>query len=67
MTKGSLRSRAGRPALKDARGVLNEKSGDKPFRQRWADYKKEEKALEEAKYSRLRLRKVCAAHISPSA
>jgi hypothetical protein len=55
MTKG-LRSRSEKQAVKGARGVLKAKSGDKPFRQRWADYKKEEKALEEAKFARLRPR-----------
>jgi hypothetical protein len=43
-------------AIKRARGVLKRKPGEKPFRQSWAEYKKEEKALEEAKYSRLRPR-----------
>jgi hypothetical protein len=55
MIKG-LRSRSGKQAVKGARGVLEAKRGGKPFRQRWADYKKEEKALEEAKYTRLRPR-----------
>jgi hypothetical protein len=32
------------------------KAGRKPFREWWADYKKEEKALEEAKYALLRPR-----------
>jgi AbrB family looped-hinge helix DNA binding protein len=40
-------------AIKGARGVLKKKPGEKPFRQWWADYKKEEKALEEARYARL--------------
>ncbi|HYJ05915.1 MAG TPA: hypothetical protein VEX43_12335 [Chthoniobacterales bacterium] len=56
MTKRRLLSKSGKQAIKDARGVLKQKPGDKPFRQRWADYKKEEKALEEAKYARLRPR-----------
>ncbi len=43
-------------AIKRARGILKRKAGEKPFRQWWADYKKEEKALEEAKYARLRSR-----------
>ena len=42
MTKG-LRSRSGKHTIKGARGVLKEKPGDKPFRERWADYKTEEK------------------------
>jgi AbrB family looped-hinge helix DNA binding protein len=43
-------------AIKRARGVLKRKPGEKPFRQWWAEYKKEEKALEKAKYARLRPR-----------
>jgi hypothetical protein len=54
MTKERLHPRSGKHPIKDARGVRKEKPGDKPFRERWADYKKEEKALEEAKYARLR-------------
>jgi hypothetical protein len=56
MTKGRLHLKSGKQAIKDARGVLKAKPGHKPFRQWWADYKKEEKALEEAKYIRLRPR-----------
>jgi AbrB family looped-hinge helix DNA binding protein len=43
-------------AIKRARGILKRKPGEKPFRQWWANYKKEEKALEEARYARLRSR-----------
>jgi len=43
-------------AIKRARGVLKRKPGEKPFRQSWSEYKKEEKALEEARYARLRSR-----------
>ena len=43
-------------AIKRARGILKRKPGEKPFRQWWAAYKKEEKALEEARYARLRSR-----------
>jgi hypothetical protein len=56
MTKERLHSRSGKQAIKGARGALKGELGGKPFRQRWADYKKEEKALEEAKYGRLRPR-----------
>jgi hypothetical protein len=56
MTKEHLHSRSGKHPTKDARGVLKGRPGDKPFREWWADYKKEEKALEEAKYARLRPR-----------
>ena len=43
-------------AIKRARGILKRKPGEKPFRQWWAHYQKEEKALEEARYARLRSR-----------
>lgn len=43
-------------AIKRARGVLKRKPGEKPFRRWWSEYKKEERALEEAKYARLRPR-----------
>jgi AbrB family looped-hinge helix DNA binding protein len=43
-------------AIKRARGILKRKPGEKPFRQWWLEYKKEEKALEEARYARLRSR-----------
>jgi AbrB family looped-hinge helix DNA binding protein len=43
-------------AITRARGILKKKPGEKPFRQWWAAYKKEEKALEEARYARLRPR-----------
>ena len=41
-------------AIKRARGILKRKPGEKPFRQWWPEYKKEEKALEESRYARLR-------------
>jgi len=40
-------------AIKRARGVLKRKRGEKPLRQWWSEYKKEEKKLEEARYARL--------------
>ena len=43
-------------AIKRARGILKRKPGEKPFRQWWSEHKKEEKALEEARYARLRSR-----------
>ena len=43
-------------AIKRARGILRRKPGEKPFRRWWAEYKKKEKALEEARYARLRPR-----------
>ena len=39
-------------AINRLRGILKRKPGDPPFRQWWAEYKAEEKALEEAKYVR---------------
>jgi hypothetical protein len=49
-------SKTANAVIKGARGALKGKRDDKPFSQRWADYKKEEKALEEARYARLRPR-----------
>jgi len=43
-------------AIKRARGILKRKPGEQPFRRWWADYKKEEKALEETRHARLRSR-----------
>ncbi|HEY4257681.1 MAG TPA: AbrB/MazE/SpoVT family DNA-binding domain-containing protein [Candidatus Udaeobacter sp.] len=43
-------------AIKRARGILKRKPDEKPFRQWWSEYKKKEKALEEARYARLRSR-----------
>ena len=37
-------------------GLLKRKPGDKPFAQEWAEYKAEERALEEAKLARHRSR-----------
>jgi len=33
-------------------GLLKRKPGDKPFAEEWAEHKREERALEEAKYVR---------------
>jgi hypothetical protein len=35
------------------RGSLKRKPGDKPFAEWWADYKREEKELEERRFQRL--------------
>jgi AbrB family looped-hinge helix DNA binding protein len=43
-------------AIKRARGILKRKPGEKSFRQWWSEYKKKERALEEARYARLRSR-----------
>ncbi len=42
--------------IKGARGLLKKKPGEKSLQQWWAEYKKEEKTLEEARYARLRPR-----------
>jgi len=56
MTNKGSHSNSRKQAIKDARGALEGELGGKPFPQWWADYKKEEKAFEEAKYARLRPR-----------
>jgi AbrB family looped-hinge helix DNA binding protein len=38
--------------IRRLRGILKRKPGDKSFDQEWAEHKREEKALEEAKYAR---------------
>ena len=38
--------------IRHGRGIAKRKPDDKPFVQWWADYKAEEKELEEAKYAR---------------
>jgi AbrB family looped-hinge helix DNA binding protein len=38
--------------IKRGRGIARRKPDDKPFGRWWAEYKAEEKALEEAKYAR---------------
>ena len=39
-------------AIARLRGILKRKPGGKPFTEEWAEYKAEEKGLEEAKYER---------------
>jgi AbrB family looped-hinge helix DNA binding protein len=39
-------------AINRLRGILKRKPGDKPLAEEWADHKKQEKELEEAKYAR---------------
>ena len=41
-----------REEIRALRGSLKRKPGEKPFAERWADYKREEKELEEAKFHR---------------
>ena len=38
--------------IRRLRGILKRKPGDKPFAEQWAKHKREEIALEEAKYAR---------------
>jgi len=38
--------------IRKLRGILKRKPGDKPLAEEWAEYKREEKELEEAKYAR---------------
>ena len=42
-----------RKVIQAARGSLKRKPGEKPFAERWAEYKREEKELEEAKFIRM--------------
>ena len=39
-------------AIRRLRGILKRKPGDKPFDLEWAEHKREEKELEEARYAR---------------
>ena len=39
-------------SIRRLRGILKRKPGDKPFDEEWAEHKREEKELEEAKYAR---------------
>ncbi len=38
--------------IRRLKGILKRNPGDKPFAKEWAEHKKEEKELEEAKYAR---------------
>lgn len=38
-------------AINRLRGILKRKPGDKPFAEEWAEHKRQEKELEEAKYA----------------
>ena len=38
--------------IRRLRGILKRKPGDKPFDEEWAEHKRAEKELEEAKYAR---------------
>ena len=59
-----MKSAAKRPhqleAVRRCRGILKSKPGEKPFSEWWADYKREKKQLEEAKYLRWRSKRTRA-------
>jgi AbrB family looped-hinge helix DNA binding protein len=38
--------------IRKLRGILKRKPGDKPFAEEWAEHKREEMELEDAKYAR---------------
>jgi hypothetical protein len=42
-----------RKLIHSFRGIFKQKPGDKPFAEEWAEYKREEKELEERKFQRL--------------
>ena len=42
-----------RKLIHSFRGIFKRKPGEKPFAEEWADYKREEKELEERKFQRL--------------
>jgi len=42
-----------RKLIHSFRGILKRKAGDKPFAEEWAEYKREEKELEERNFQRL--------------
>jgi AbrB family looped-hinge helix DNA binding protein len=39
-------------AIRRLRGIIKRKPGEKPFAEQWAEHKREEMELEEAKYAR---------------
>lgn len=50
--EGILLKPVTRRTIAQLHGILKRKPGDKPFAEWWAEHKREEKALEEAKYAR---------------
>jgi Fungal HAT1, C-terminal len=42
-----------RKLIHSFRGIFKRKPGEKPFAEEWAEYKREEKELEERKFQRL--------------
>ena len=39
--------------IRRLRGILKRKPGEKPFAEQWAEHKRDEKELEEARYARI--------------
>jgi AbrB family looped-hinge helix DNA binding protein len=50
--EGILLKPVTRHAINRLRGILKRKPGDKPFAEEWAEHKRREKELEEAKHAR---------------
>ena len=50
--EGILLKPVTRHAINRLRGILKRKPGEKPFAEDWAEHKRQEKELEEAKYAR---------------
>ena len=50
--EGILLKPVTRHAINRLRGILKRKPGDKPFAEEWAEHKRQERELEEAKYAR---------------
>ena len=50
--EGILLKPVTRHAINRLRGILKRKPGDTPFAEEWAEHKRQEKELEEAKYAR---------------
>ena len=50
--EGILLKPVTRHAINRLRGILKRKPGDKPFAEEWAEHKRQEKEMEEAKYAR---------------
>ena len=50
--EGILLKPVTRHAISRLRGILKRKPGEKPFAEDWAEHKRQEKELEEAKYAR---------------
>ena len=51
--EGILLKPVTRSRIRGLRGMLKRRPGAKPFAQEWAEYKEEERALEEAKHARI--------------